>query len=201
MTASEDPIRPRCGSLGFFFRMQKNNIALLQKSPLYMSCQHRVMHPTMLASYSRPCGGVTKADCLGTVAPQLGEHSLTKPGHSENAFVNRRPVPRGGARTRSRSRLRQNRKARVARRRRHRCATQRREHGGSVGRAPLSSRRRRRRASRRSTKRGGGYFLDLDPCPPGGMPSAIGYSDNRPPLFIQSRKMAAKRSYTQKKRM
>ena len=45
---------------------------------------------------------------------------------------------------------------------------------------------RRSRRSRRA--RGGGYYLDLSPCPPGGMPSTVGYSDNRPPLFVHPKK-------------
>lgn len=77
------------------------------------------------------------------------------------------------------------------------CASQQ---GGGSRRKRLNKKRKsntRRRSlrrrglklklrARRSKRRGGGYYLDLSSCPPGGMPSPMGYDDTAPPYFGRS---------------
>ena len=77
------------------------------------------------------------------------------------------------------------------------CASQK---GGGSRRKRLNKKRKsstRRRSLRRrglklklrthrSKRRGGGYYLDLSSCPPGGMPSPVGYDDTNPPYFSGS---------------
>ena len=80
-----------------------------------------------------------------------------------------------------------------SRRRRRRAAKGLKKHRSASVKARQTgggSRRRRRSArARRSARRpqrkarGGGYYLDLSSCPPGGMPSPMGYSDTAPPYF------------------
>ena len=111
-----------------------------------------------------------QTDCFGTAAQPLGQHPAAHDA-SSHAFANRYTAPPAPTqRTTFTARVSPStvvgggapRRARRARRSR--------------------ARSRSRTTTRRTLARGGGYFLDLSSCPPGGMPSPVGYDDRRPPL-------------------
>ena len=133
-----------------------------------------------------PSGDICTApvpDCFGKAYPQLGSSIYRDSvGTSEDAFAMRynesffhnnissTPKNKGGGRRCKKSRnTRIRRKARVR--------------GTSIrsGSRRIRTRSRTRAQSRR--RRGGGYYLDLSSCPPGGLPSTIGYNDLTPPYF------------------